>query len=275
MNIDKKINRAIKRNNLPIFIEFLALIGHNLEYELYGKGFANNDTLLMRACRHGSISIVKYLIAQKVNINKQTTTTQKFALFLAAQRGHHKIVQSLIDAGANPNQRAINDLTPILLAAQQGNTMAVDVLVRHANPNIIDKDGLSPIGQAVQLGHILIVKLLLDAGANPNLGTNNGMSPLQCAVKNLNHKIMKMLLEAGADYTQPFYIPLQALKMRTVFDRWVRFKQKTKLYLEFLAMAREFRANSVFYRDYLPKDMFNVIVAAVKREIELAIYYQG
>jgi ankyrin repeat protein len=54
---------------------------------------------------------------------------------------------------------------------------------------------LPPLHQAVALGYIRIVKLLLDNGANPNLRTEDGRVPLDFAT---DDEIRELLKEYGA-----------------------------------------------------------------------------
>lgn len=62
---------------------------------------------------------------------------------------------------------------------------------------IIWSEYVTPIEQAANLGHVEIVKALIDAGFHPDLG--NTSLPLCCAVSNGKIDINKLLIAVGAD----------------------------------------------------------------------------
>jgi ankyrin repeat protein len=93
-----------------------------------------------------------------------------------------QLVTRLLDGGADPNAAVINPTiaglgtrlnpptggsTPLHIAAASTDVALVELLCRHrANPNVVRKDGLSPLALAVQGDNVDVVKALVAAGAD-------------------------------------------------------------------------------------------------------------
>jgi ankyrin repeat protein len=111
-------------------------------------------------------------------------------------------------------------LTPLLMAARQGHTEAVQLLLDAGAPinQVSAGDKSSPLLVAIINGHFDLAKYLLDKGADPNLAPNNGATPLYAAInvqwapkalypqprayqqQKLTHlDLVKLLLDKGAD----------------------------------------------------------------------------
>ena len=97
-----------------------------------------NSVALINASRDNSVIEVKRLITTKVNLNHRYDG--KTALCFAAISGSTKIVELLINAGADPNIRERRELD----------------------------EGWTPLMYAVEQGHFDIVKNLIEAGADIN-----------------------------------------------------------------------------------------------------------
>jgi ankyrin repeat protein len=78
---------------------------------------------------------------------------------LAAQSGHPKTIERLLEAGANLNVR--------------------------------DKEGQTPLYKAAKFGYSKTVEKLLDSGANPNLEDKDGKTALDVARTNKIRELLK------------------------------------------------------------------------------------
>lgn len=70
---------------------------------------------------------------------------------------------------------------------------------RGANPNLRDKNGVSPLMAAVRLGFNEGVEALVAAGASVDVASDTGETPLISAVHRRDIGLIRILLEAGAD----------------------------------------------------------------------------
>lgn len=128
-----------------------------------------NDSAYLYAGARGHLEILKMTLAHGADL-KSTNRYGGTALIPAAERGHVETVQTLVDAGVNVDH--INNL------------------------------GWTALLEAIILGsggerHQQIVNILLKAGANPNLADREGVTPLQHARSHGYSKIEQALLEVG------------------------------------------------------------------------------
>src|SRR5574341_1566349 len=91
----------------------------------------NSMTALMRAVQNNDVDEVKKLIAQGTNVN-ELDANQDAPLVMAAYEGHTEIVKLLLEAGADvtavdPSMKA----TALHAAAYAGRTEAAKLLVQH------------------------------------------------------------------------------------------------------------------------------------------------
>jgi ankyrin repeat protein len=116
------------------------------------------------------------------------------ALHLAAAGRRVRIVELLLDAGADPNSANNHRRSGPLHYAADGYRDAQKqvetiryLLDAGAEINAQDKNGASPLHRAVRTRSSAAVKFLLDAGADPQLKNNPGSTPFHLAVQNTGH----------------------------------------------------------------------------------------
>ncbi|CAF2069611.1 unnamed protein product [Rotaria magnacalcarata] len=113
----------------------------------------------------------------------------KTSLHLAAVEGHYKIVQLLIDQGANVWSCDMNNSTPLHEAAAHNRYRCVEILLAHHAPiNQFDGKQNTPLHRASQYGHWKIVRLLLNYNADVRLTNSDGYNSLEVAILN-NHQL--------------------------------------------------------------------------------------
>ena len=109
------------------------------------------------------------------------------ALIIAADRGHYKIAQLLLEASANPDARTARGVTALSLVAEKGPSDArsrtVQLLIQ-ARATVLAQHGgfqRTLLHAAVQSGHFAAVEALLEARSAINALSPGGLKPLQIA----------------------------------------------------------------------------------------------
>ena len=111
-----------------------------------------------------------------------------------------KIMQQLLDKGADVESKDSSGWTPLLWAAWNGNEEIIQLLLdKGADIESKDSSGLTPLSWAAEKGHKEIVQLLLDRGANIESKNSFGWTPLLWAAWNGNKEIIQLLLDKGAN----------------------------------------------------------------------------
>lgn len=85
------------------------------------------------------------------------------ALHHEIRNRHNKTAKWLIDSGADINQRDKRGITPLSIACDIGNTMAVFYIVSKPNANVnnVDNIGFTPLMWAAAHGQLEAVKMLV------------------------------------------------------------------------------------------------------------------
>src|SRR5882724_3879606 len=116
-------------------------------------------------------------------------------LYDAAHWGRADDVALLCQRGANKNALYLDSYTPLYVAAHNGHTKAVEILLSYPETlvNHITPATDSSLYTATQRGHTGVVELLLKrTDINTSLGYSS-YTPLHVAIHNGNVEIMKLL----------------------------------------------------------------------------------
>lgn len=169
--------------------------------------------LLIKAVRSGNSKEVQILLKSGADPNTKDMI-DRYILALAAAKNDAEIVKSLLDAGADPNVKGINNQTAL---ASTSNPIIVKWLLEAgADPEIKNNDGLTPIMIAASDGDIEIVKILIESNSDLNAKDVVNRSALGLAAHNGHNKIVNMLLKAGADPNSKSNSGTTALMMAAV-----------------------------------------------------------
>jgi ankyrin repeat protein len=144
---------------------------------------------LAKAAMSGDVSTMRSLLAAKPDVN-QVTPYGDTPLHLTLRRnslerrqGHVAVVDLLVSRGADVNIRNRRGVTPLMEAADTGDTEAVAYLVRHsASINQSDDEGRTPLSLAAYRHYSDIVDFLLDNGADKEARDKSGRTPLMNAI---------------------------------------------------------------------------------------------
>lgn len=187
----------------------------------------SGDTALMWCARAGNLDGVKALLARGASVDRGEPRSGQTALMWAAAAGHADVVQTLVELGAsvgartaastalvyngyryvtappaNPDGIIVNTkqggFTPLLFAAQQGDTATATVLMAAgADVNDTDASGASALVVAAHSGHRAAAALLVARGADVN-AAGAGYAPLHAAVLRGDLALVQTLLARGA-----------------------------------------------------------------------------
>ncbi|MCC6991070.1 MAG: ankyrin repeat domain-containing protein, partial [Acidobacteria bacterium] len=163
------------------------------------------------------------------------------ALHYAARDGFTAAAVALVDAGLDVNVRTAGDhSTPMIVALINGQyDLALTLLERGANPNLVNEDGVTPLFATLnnewalrtwypqptasaqqKASYLQVLETLLKAGADPNLRTSShiwyaayntgrmgvdfaGATPFWRAAYSLDVAAMRLLAKHGADPAIP------------------------------------------------------------------------
>ena len=159
---------------------------------------ARGATPLHYAAVLGTPEAVKILIAAGADVNARNTFDAT-PLVLAAYSPEK--VRLLLAAGADPKAKTKTGRSALIIAAGRAGTIAVvrSLLDAGCDVNEADTFGVSPLQLAAFEGQFETVRLLVSRGADVNAGDERGSTALQGAAGSLNADAVRFLLSKGAD----------------------------------------------------------------------------
>ena len=112
---------------------------------------------------------------------------------------------SLISAGADVNARDVNGSTPLMIAANEGVSSVVELLIQNgADINVVDSFNGRAITYGVESGDYKTCNILVNAGAELNYEDENAITPLFIALQQNANSIINLFVKSGADINQVF-----------------------------------------------------------------------
>lgn len=122
------------------------------------------------------------------------------ALWWAARQGHVRVLEWLLNMGADVNARAPRIGTALHVALNYGHDeIALMLLDRGADINACDEQTNTALHIALQNGHEKMAWMLLVKGADINARDQDGQTPLHlAALQDREEKVMQILLDQGA-----------------------------------------------------------------------------
>ncbi|XP_026679343.1 ankyrin repeat domain-containing protein 27-like isoform X2 [Diaphorina citri] len=164
-------------------------------------------TVLHVAALYGRIKVVDLVLELGADTNSQDLCGCS-PLHYAATRGHQNVLLLLLHSGASINLTDNEGNTALHLATNNGHETCVKALiyfneqeVLNLNINAVNNQGDSPLHAAARWGYTSIIQLLLDHGANPTLENKRKVTPLQ----NANNLHVAKLLNAYVHKPKPLY----------------------------------------------------------------------
>ena len=163
------------------------------------------DTCLILATYCGHTETVRYLVGlPDVDVNQQGMNHQTalhIAVHSAVDEGHRDVMQVLIDAGADIEEKDENRASPLLFASRSGHLDIVKMLVEAgAGVCVTNKNGLTCLILASARGHTETVRYLVGLKElDVNSADKSGHTALHHAVEQNRCDVVKVLIAAGVD----------------------------------------------------------------------------
>ena len=122
------------------------------------------------------------------------------ALITASINGHTEVVEQLLKKHADVNLQNKEGVTALMLASKYGHTLVVKQLLKeHANINIQTNDGWTALIATSLNGHTTVIEVLLKEHADLNIQNNEGWTALMLASQNDHIEVVEQLLKDDAD----------------------------------------------------------------------------
>ena len=194
--ISDEVIAAVERGDEEAVLAWLEVGGRvNATYE---KGEMSGLTLLLCAAVHGHERVVELLLQHGAEINLQSSDGAT-ALMLAAGQGHERVVDLLIRRGVELNLQNSDGGTTLMAAASQGHERVVELLIRRgAELNLQNSKGGTALMYAASLNHTAVVRRLLRAGADVAARAENNMTALQAAKEKGHAECVRVIEEHAA-----------------------------------------------------------------------------
>jgi ankyrin repeat protein len=146
---------------------------------------------LIELVKAGELGKVRALLSANFLLASQRLASGESPLMAALYRGHHDIVDAVIEAGAEID---------VFAAAATGRMGDLRRSATDATVNSYAYDGWTPLHLAAFFGHEEAARFLLDAGADVHAVSRNGLTntPLHAATAGKHEEVAMLLLENGA-----------------------------------------------------------------------------
>ncbi len=171
----------------------------NQQYERIAEFHRIDCTMIQHAAYDGNSRIVQKLIEFGADILAQDSHGDT-PLLLALRNQHADIALLLINAGADVNVIGSDRWTPLLLALRNTDTNSVvALLAAGANVNVRTDGGWTPLHLSVRNGLIFELTMLIDSDADVNVVDVYGRTPLRVAAQKGDSIVVSRLIYAGAN----------------------------------------------------------------------------
>jgi ankyrin repeat protein len=146
---------------------------------------------LIELVKAGELGKVRALLSANFLLASQRLASGESALMAALYRGHHDIVDAVIEAGAEID---------VFAAAATGRIGDLRRVATGATVNSYAYDGWTPLHLAAFFGHLDAARVLLEAGADVHAVSQNSLTntPLHAATAGQHTDVALVLLAHGA-----------------------------------------------------------------------------
>uniref|UniRef100_A0A673XI14 Ankyrin repeat and KH domain containing 1 n=1 Tax=Salmo trutta TaxID=8032 RepID=A0A673XI14_SALTR len=157
----------------------------------------NRNTALTLACFQGRAEVVSLLLDRKANVEHRAKTGLT-PLMEAASGGYAEVGRVLLDKSADVNAPPVPSSrdTALTIAADKGHYKFCELLInRGAHIDVRNKKGNTPLWLAANGGHFDVVQLQVQAGADVDAADNRKITPLMAAFRKGHVKVVQYLVK--------------------------------------------------------------------------------
>lgn len=160
---------------------------------------ADSDQKLVAASVTGNLDEINELIAAGANANAISDSSKGWtALMYAAENDDPRVVQALIDAGADVNAKNDAGGTALMRSIVCENSDVAAALINSgASVNEKNNEGQTALMIAIIVENLDVVKVLIAAGADVNAKDAEGENVLRYAMKSCSPEIINTIIAAG------------------------------------------------------------------------------
>lgn len=138
-------------------------------------GDIRDYTAVVQAATEGDIPAVRAALDRDPRLIRRTEWTRATLLHNAVGHDEEAMAAFLIERGAKVNAKTSDGLTPLHMAAQNGNIPIITLLLNHrARLNPVDGKGWTPLDRAVKWRHPDAAQFLRTRGGKPGPGVAPG-----------------------------------------------------------------------------------------------------
>lgn len=150
---------------------------------------------VVTACQMGNWEVVEAMLAAGVDPDQRTTGYQT-GLHLAALGQHREVIVALHRHNAHPNLKDTLGQTALYVAARESHCSELScLLLAGSDPDLQDRDGYTAMHIAASRGQMQVLELLLGAGADANIRSGRGATPLLLACAENQAEVPPVLVE--------------------------------------------------------------------------------
>ena len=155
---------------------------------------------LLDAAREGDLEQMRRHVARGSKLDAPDAYGMYTPLKCVVEGRNIEGVQILLDAGANPNVKDRDGMTPLMIACNAGQKeIAEALLAKGAEVNAKDNYDRTPLHSAINAARHEMVVLLVNAGADVNATDKQGQMPLAMAQLRSQTDTAQFLKENGAE----------------------------------------------------------------------------
>jgi ankyrin repeat protein len=148
---------------------------------------------LIDLAKAGDVAGVRAAVARQPALASQRLPSGESPITAALYRGHHAIVDALVELGAEVD---------VFAAAATGRLADLERALKDSSAvSSFAYDGWTPLHLAAFFGQLDAARMLLDAGADVHIVSRNGLknTPLHAAAAGKHEAVALLLLGAGGD----------------------------------------------------------------------------